>query len=527
MLPKPIDLPLSDTEWDDPSPATKQGLLTLLWAEVTSLRAEVQRLQAALAALHERVQQNSTNSSRPPSSDPPGRRRPGRPPSGRRPGGQPGRTDHGHTLLPVDQVDAVVPVRPTHCRQCGAALSGDDPHARRYQVTDIPPVRLQVTEYQLHTLRCAHCDTLTEAAWPEGVPTGSVGPRLQALVGLLGGAYRLSRRQIQGLLADAVGVELSLGTVHALEQATAAAVAVPVEEAEAYVQQQDTANVDETGWKEGRERAWLWTVVTRWVTIFTIAASRGSQVVKQLLGELFGGVVGSDRGSAYSYLPLRRRQLCWAHLRRELEAMRERGADSAVVATPLLAAVDRMFHWWHRVRDGTLQRRTFQGYMRPVQTQVREYLQLGQQASHAKTAAFCRKVLAAEEALWTFVRCPGVEPTNGREGPQTRRSLAPQQLRHAHPGRQSCRAAADDGDRHAAPAATRCAGLPDGRLPGHRALSARSFSAADRRARAPSRLIPVLISLHPVPPLRGVNGYPPSSGCGWVTSSSRARRCTC
>lgn len=404
MLVKPVDLPLSEADWSTSAPAA-QGLLAMLWAEV-------HRLQASVAALQERVQQTSANSSRPPSSDPPGVRRPGRPPSGRKAGGQPGHTGHGHALLPVAEVDAVLPVRPSHCRQCGAALGGDDPHAHRHQVMEIPPVRAQVTEYQLHTLRCPRCGTLTEAAWPEGVPTGTVGPRLQALVALLGGGYRLSRRQTQGLLADTVGVELSLGTVHALEQATAEAVAAPVQEAEAYVQQHRQANVDETSWKEGKGRAWLWTVVTRWVTIFAIQASRGSQVVKQLLGETFGGVVGSDRWSAYSYLPLRQRQLCWAHLRRDLEAMRERGGDSAVIATPLLTHVDRMFHWWHRVRDGTLQWRTFQGYMRPVQAQVRQYLQLGQQASHPKTAAFCRKVLAAEEALWTFVRCPGVEPTN-------------------------------------------------------------------------------------------------------------------
>ena len=92
------------------------------------------------------------------------------------------------------------------CHGCGHPLTGDDPHPQRHQEVVLPPVRAEVIEYQLHTLRCAHCDRLTAAGWPEGVSRHTFGPSVQAWVGLLAGAYRLSKRNIRALLSDAFGL---------------------------------------------------------------------------------------------------------------------------------------------------------------------------------------------------------------------------------------------------------------------------------------------------------------------------------
>ena len=225
MVDKPADLPSTVGDWQQ-TPAAVQALVLALWAEVQQLRAE-------LSTLREQVGKNSRNSSRPSSSDPPSVAPRKKPPSGRSSGGQRGHEGHGRRLLPVAQVDQVVPLKPDTCGQCGAALTGDDPHPQRHQVSEIPPVNVEVTEYQRHTLRCAHCQGLTEAPWPAGVPRGAFGVRLQALVGLLAGAYRLSQRQLQALRADGFGVALSVGSVAQLEQATSQALAAPVEEAQA------------------------------------------------------------------------------------------------------------------------------------------------------------------------------------------------------------------------------------------------------------------------------------------------------
>jgi len=410
---KPSQLPLSDTDWQQ-TPLASQALIIAMWNELQQLRAEV-------ASLREQVNQSSHNSSRPPSSDPPSvpaRKRRG---SGRPPGGQPGHEGRGRRLLPVEQVDVVVPVKPDTCASCGHPLVGDDPHPQRHQVSEIPPVQVQVTEYQLHTLRCPHCQALTEASWPEGVSHGAFGPRVQALVSLLAGGYRLSKRQIQQLLSDGFGVEMGLGTVSQQEQVISQALAGPVEAAQDYVRQQEAKNVDETGWKENRRRAWLWTVVTRWVSVFAIRGSRGSKVVRQLLGEEIDGVVGSDRYSAYSFLALSHRQVCWAHLRRDFVKMIDRGGESGEIGEMLLALTDQMFAWWHRVRDGTLQRTSFQTYMVDHKARMHLYLWLGTTCAQEKTANTCQEILDVESALWTFVYREGVEPTN---------NAAEQALRH-------------------------------------------------------------------------------------------------
>jgi len=383
-----------------------------LRTEVETLRTENAALRTENAALREQVGQNSTNSSRPPSTDPPGTPKPPRAPSGRRPGGQPGHEGVSRTLKPVEEVKEVIPVKPEKCQHCGHELAGEDPNPQRHQVTEIPPLVAETTEYQLHTLECPECGTRTCAEWPEGVPRGAFGPRVQAMVAALSGQYHLSKRQIEELLADFFGVELGLGSVKALEEATSEVLKEPVEKAQEAVKEQPVANVDETGWREGKQKGWLWVAVTGSGTVFLIRLSRGAKVAKELLGEAFGGIVGSDRWSGYNWVDNERRQVCWAHLLRGFAAWVARGGESQRIGQALLDEAERMFHWWHRVRDGTMSRAEFQEKMQEVQQRVGELLREGAACDHAKTAGTCRKILEVEESLWTFVRVEGVEPTN-------------------------------------------------------------------------------------------------------------------
>lgn len=376
------------------------------------LQARVAEQQAQIAELEERLGQNSQNSSRPPSSDSPAVAPPARrPPSGRAPGGQPGHEGHHRLLLPVEQVKAVVPLKPPQCRGCGARLRGEDSTPWRHQVTEVPQVRPQVTEYQLHTLACAQCGLRTTAALPPGVPTGAFGPRLAATVAVCTGVYHLSKRTTEGLLADLFGVELALGTVTACEQTVSVVLAAPVAEAHVSVQEQAVAHADETGWWEGRQRAWLWVAATALVTVFLIHPRRGRVAAQALLGA-FAGILVTDRWSAYSSWSVERRQLCWAHLVREFIAFTERGGAAAPIGWALLAETKQMFAWWDRVRDGTLGRESFQAAMGPVRARVEALLRDGAACAHAKTAGTCREILKLAPALWTFVAVLGVEPTN-------------------------------------------------------------------------------------------------------------------
>lgn len=381
-------------------------------AYIRALEARVTTLEGMMQALQEQLNQTSRNSSRPPSSDPLHSERPRRPRSPRRRGGQPGHPGHTRTLVSVDEVDEVVVIKPEQCTHCQAPLSGDDPQPWRHQVIEIPPIKPVVTEYQWHQLVCAACGEVSRAPWPEGVPSGTYGPRVQATVALCTGSYRLSKRTTQQVMEEVFGVPTSVGTISPLEQATTEALAAPVEEARTYVHAQEVAHLDETSWRQGGKRAWLWVAVTSLVTVFVVRMSRGGHVARELLGEGFSGILVTDRYSAYHWYPVRWRQLCWAHLLRDFEALRGRGGRSEEIGDALLAQAHQLFTWWHRVRAGTLKRSTFRSYMTPLRREVERLLAAGSCCGVPKTEGMCWEILKLRQALWTFVHVEGVEPTN-------------------------------------------------------------------------------------------------------------------
>jgi transposase len=405
-------LPLPPEIWEQTPPIARE-LIVAQAAVLTQLQAEVAQLKATIAELAQRLGRNSSNSSQPPSTDPPQTpQRARREPTGRRPGGQPGHDGQTRALVPVAEVDVVLAVKPERCRRCQYPLQGEDAQPERHQVTEIPPIKPVVTEYQLHQLCCPACGVVTRGKLPVGAPAGAFGPRVQAISALCTGAYHLSKRTTLSVLEDLFGLPMSLGTLANLEQATMRAVAEPVAEAKVYVQAQPAAYLDETGWREGRQRAWLWTAVTAWVTVFVVRRSRSGKVAHELLGERFWGYLVTDRWSAYTWYPSWRRQLCWAHLLRDIEAMIERGGQSREIGEALRVQARQMFHWWHRVRDGTLSHASFASYMRPIRREVERLLEAGQVCGVPKTEGMCREILKLRQALWTFVRHAGVEPTN-------------------------------------------------------------------------------------------------------------------
>jgi transposase len=243
-------------------------------------------------------------------------------------------------------------------------------------------------------------------------PPEPSGPRLQATTALCTGAYHLSKRTTQARLDDLFGVEVRLGTSAHLERATTQAVAKPVAEARTHGQSQPAAYADETGSREGSQRAWRWTAVTEWVMVFVVRRSCSGKGAQALLGEGFWGWLGTDRWSAYSWYPTWRRQWCSAHLLRDIEAMITRGGRSAEVGEALRVEARKMFHWWHRVRDSTLTHASFRTDMQPVRREVERLLEVGQSWAGSKTEGNCREICKRRQALWTFVRHEGVEPTN-------------------------------------------------------------------------------------------------------------------
>jgi transposase len=393
------------------APAPAPDSVPLL-EQLATLRPDNAALRAENAAL-----QNSSNSSLPPSSAPPygsSKRRPR--PSGRKRGGQPGHRGAFRRLLPAEQVDEVVAVVPEHCRHCQQPFPETAARRRgrvwRHQVVELLPLAVRVTEYQMAERRCPTCGKRTRAALPAGVPRRPFGVRLTAVVALLTGRYRLSRREARQLLGDLWGVRLSLGAVLRQEQAQSAALAPVVEEIRAAIPQAPVVNLDETGWRQERRRAWLWTAVAAEVTEFRIDRSRGGAVVDALLGADFVGRVGSDRWSAYRRLPAEQRALCWAHLKRDFQGPVDRGGEAEPVGRWGLAEGERLCALWHSFRAGAFDRPALRRRLIPLQARLGRLLRRGQETPDRKAAGLCRDLSQWWPALWTFARVAGVEPTN-------------------------------------------------------------------------------------------------------------------
>jgi len=143
---------------------------------------------------------------------------------------------------------------------------------------------------------------------------------LRGIIAVCAGQDKLSKRTPQQLLSDLLGVKLGLGTICNVERQVSEALAAPVEEVRECVRRQPAVHADETGWRENKERAWLWTASTLLATVFQIAKSRGAAVARQILGDNFSGFLVVDRWSAYEWTDLR--QLCWAHLLRDFQGSR-------------------------------------------------------------------------------------------------------------------------------------------------------------------------------------------------------------
>jgi transposase len=219
------------------------------------------------------------------------------------------------------------------------------------------------------------------------------------------------------------------------------ALAAPVETAREFVRDQAVNNVDETGWREQSKLHWLWVNATEQVTAFQIAPKRDAATAREVIGRAKKSIITTDRYLGYSWLATQRRQVCWAHLKRDFQALAERGGESQEIGEALLVQTKEVFRLWHQVTDGTLSQRKFQRLIAPVQQRVKELLDAGSDCRSSKTRGTCRQIRAVEVALWAFG------------------FMAAQVLRHPKPGGESFRRAHPDGHHQLAPARTRCHGI--------------------------------------------------------------------
>ena len=388
--------------------ALLQAVIDYYEQRLAGLEAELAAVKAELAA----TKKSPRNSSLPPSSEHPhAKPQPPKKRSGKKRGGQPGHAKSERALIPSEQCQDVIPVKPTECRRCGTKLSGSDPAPWRHQVWEIPEIKPLVTEYQRHRLTCPCCGESTCGQLPVGVPQSQAGPRLVALTALLMGCFKQSKRRVALFLEQVLNQPCSPGWVVKLQNQATAALTPAYEELAAQLPSERVLGIDESPTKQARTKSWLWTFVAKKYTVFAQRTTRAATVLQERLTDSFDGVVNCDRAKMYGNVG--RPQWCWAHLKRDFQALIDH-PDRQVkrLGRDLMRPTCEMFRLWARCRDGTIPRAAFLRLMQPIREQFDSLLLRGEFSRNPKLVGMCGPLYDHRDWLWTFLDGDGVEPTN-------------------------------------------------------------------------------------------------------------------
>jgi transposase len=389
-------------------------------AQVDELRAQVEQLQATVARLETQLaaaRKNSSTSSKPPSSDivkPP----PPPPPPGqdkRKIGGQPGHPKHERDLFPPEALTS-----PPHCHtieicpDCGHGLRPADLAPRVVQQIDIREVPLLMEEHRGMPFWCANCSAVHYAPMPIEIERGGlVGPRLTALIAYLKGFCHASFHTVRKFLRDVLLVTISRGQLAKVIAKVSTALDEPYKELLKQLPEEARLNVDETGHKDNGKQMWTWCFRASMFILFKIDPHRNAEVLMDVLGKEFEGVLGCDHFGAYRRYMREcgvQVQFCLAHLIRDVKfLMTLPDKREKAYGERLRDSLRKLFEVIHRrEKMSTLQ---FNIQLRAAREEVlRQGTQDVPPTQHAQTMA--KRLSKYGASYFTFVTTPGIEPTN-------------------------------------------------------------------------------------------------------------------
>ena len=387
-----------------------QGQVKALQARVDALLAEVSQLREQLAA----AKKDSSTSSKPPSSDiikPP---RTDDASSPRRAGGQPGHPKHERTPFAPEQVTHFEEHLLQVCPCCGGGLRRNGHLARVVQQIDIAKPPLTIEQHTSPEYWCVRCQQAYKAPLPSAIEKGGlIGPQLTALIAYLKGVCHASYSTVRLFLRDVVGVNISRGQLAKVIAKVSEALDGPYQELLLMLPGEARLNVDETGHKDNGTPMWTWCFRAELYTLFKIDPHRSADVLLEVLGEEFDGVLGCDCFSAY------RRymrecdvvvQFCLAHLIRDIKFLTTLpGKHDRGYGERLREALRQLFRLIHCREQ--MPTRQFQAQLEAARDRV---LVAGTTSvpSSRHAQAMAKRLRTYGASYFTFVTTPGVEPTN-------------------------------------------------------------------------------------------------------------------
>jgi transposase len=408
-------------------------------AEIKSLRAELLDLREQLAA----ALKNSSTSSKPPSSDiaKPQPIPDSAAPGPRKIGGQPGHPKHERDPFPPEQLTFAAEYHLDACPGCGGCLRRNGPFAKVVQQIEIAKPPLAIEQHTSPEYWCDTCQRGFLAPMPAHIEKGGlVGPQLTAQIAYLKGVCHASFSTIRTYLRDVVGVTISRGELSKIINKVSAALEEPYEELLVLLPFEDTVNVDETGHKDNGKTWWTWCFRAELYALYHIDAHRNAEVLLNVLGREFDGVLGCDYFSAYRRYMKEcsvRVQFCLAHLIRDIKFLTTLpDARDRQYGERLRLAVQELFGVFHqrqelsapvwRLRlEAARERMLHAGLDRVPATR------------HSQNMA--KRFRDHGASYFTFITTPEVEPTN---------NLAEQAIRFVVIDRHITHGTRSEGGRH-------------------------------------------------------------------------------
>lgn len=379
-------------------------------AYIKQLENKIIQLEKRIEELERLLRTNSKNSSKPPSSDPPGTSSDGPKRRRKKRGAQKGHKPHLRQPLPQKFVKEHIHLKPEMCT-CGSKhLDETTEKPQRHQIVDIPPIEPEVTEYVQHIFRCKDCGELVYKPLSDDIKRQHFGAGVLSIVAILTGKLNTSKRKALAMINEVFSIPMSLGGLSNCEAQITEMLEQPHNEIGEHIREQQQAHADETGWPRGnKKKGWLWVMCCATAAFFMVHANRSKEAAKKLIGDFTGKLI-SDRYNAYNFYKLIR-QICWAHLKRDFKAISEGKGKIGKIGTELHSLAKKILKLRKRVRDGTLQWKTFQRRMSELQDRVELLVKEGAHFD-GKLGGKCRDILKHKKYLWTFVQDKNIEPTN-------------------------------------------------------------------------------------------------------------------
>lgn len=380
---------------------------------------EMDRDLRALKRRIDRLSKNSTNSSKPPSSDIVKSRHPDQAATDdaiakKKIGGQPGHPKHQRPLFHENDISSFYEYQLACCPDCSGQLLPRPDQDRILQQVELVEKPVQKIQHKACTYWCAHCEKFHHADFPPpAVKAGLFKEHLCATICFLKFVGAMSLSGIKKYCRDVLDTKVTKGYLAKVIGKGMQAIRPSYEELLKMLPDQGILNVDETGHKENGKLLWTWIFRAPVFAAFVIDKSRGSQVLIEVLGKEFKGVLGCDYFSAYRKymgdfnIVL---QFCLAHLIRDVKYLCDRKDDIVSAhGNRLLGAVKELFKTIHD-RD-TLTPEAFCAKLNVYRKTI-----IAIATTDVPDDKDCRNManrfLKHGGAYFQFITTPGIDPTN-------------------------------------------------------------------------------------------------------------------